>query len=63
MVKSPLEDDVEFCRLLSKQKIMALPGTYLEAPGYFRISLTANFEMIEKSTDGFVAAFKEAKNL
>lgn len=58
--RSPWEDDWAFLRLLEANKILALPGTVLELPGFFRLSLTASEEMIERSLCGFEAAFREA---
>jgi aspartate aminotransferase len=37
--------------------VYCLPGSVLEMPGYFRISLTANDDMIERSLPGFAAAY------
>ena len=42
-------------------KIYCLPGTAFEMPGYFRISLTANDAMIERSLPGFAAALQSAR--
>ena len=47
MVRSPLEDDWAFVDLLAEHDILAMPGTIVEMPGYFRLSLTASDEMIE----------------
>jgi len=58
MPRSPLEDDLAFTRLLMAHKINCLPGAAFEMPGYFRISLTANDEMIERSLTGFEAALQ-----
>jgi aspartate aminotransferase len=55
--KSPIEDDWTFIRLLEEEKIFCHPGTINEWPGYFRISLTASEEMIERSLPGFANAF------
>lgn len=54
--RSPLSDDVAFTELLAGHGVFVLPGTVCEAPGYFRISLTANDRMIEQSLQGFAAA-------
>jgi aspartate aminotransferase len=59
-VKSPLPDDEAFAELLSQYKVLVLPGIIAEAPGYFRISLTANDEMIQRSLPGFAAAIERA---
>jgi aspartate aminotransferase len=61
MPRSPLADDLAFTRLLMKHKIYCLPGAAFEMPGYFRISLTANDEMIERSLPGFEAALQIAQ--
>ncbi|CAF4178092.1 unnamed protein product, partial [Adineta steineri] len=49
-----------FCRLLSKYNVLCLPGAVCAIPGYFRISLTANEDMIERSREGFKQAYEEA---
>jgi aspartate aminotransferase len=58
--RSPLEDDWAFIELLAEQKILCLPGIVVEFPGYFRISLTANDQMIEKALPGFAKARQRA---
>jgi aspartate aminotransferase len=62
MPKSPLEDDVAFCDLLMDEDILAMPGKMLEWPGYFRLSLTASDEMIERALPGFERAIAKAKS-
>ena len=37
-----------------------MPGTMVELPGYFRISLTANDAMIEQALPGFTIALQKA---
>lgn len=56
MVDSPDPDDEAFAARLAEHKIYVLPGTIVELPGTFRLSLTANDEMIERSLAGFEAA-------
>ncbi len=60
--RSPWADDWEFTKLLEDHDILCLPGTVLEFPGFFRISLTASEEMVERSLAGFSAAFDRAKS-
>lgn len=55
-VRSPLPDDRAFADQLAEHDIFVLPGSLFETPGFFRISLTANDEMIERSLPGFAAA-------
>lgn len=61
MVRSPIEDDVAFMRRLADRNVFVLPGSMLEQPGYFRISLTASDDMIERSWPGFRQAIEETK--
>jgi aspartate aminotransferase len=60
--KSPWADDVAFSDLLGEHDILVLPGSVTELPGYFRISLTATDEMIERSLPGFAAAIEFARS-
>ncbi len=59
--RSPLPDDRAFTELLAGHDVFVLPGAMLELPGYFRISLTANDDMIGRSIAGFGAAMAQAK--
>lgn len=59
--RSPWADDRAFTRLLVQHDILALPGEVAEIPGFFRLSLTASEEMIERSLPGFAAAFAHAE--
>ncbi|HEY1387141.1 MAG TPA: aminotransferase class I/II-fold pyridoxal phosphate-dependent enzyme [Ktedonobacterales bacterium] len=61
--RSPLADDLAFTELLAQHDVFCLPGTVVEMPGYFRISLTASDEMITRALPGFAAALQEAQNL
>jgi aspartate aminotransferase len=56
MAKSPIDDDVAFAELLAEENVAVLPGTVVEVPGWFRISLTANDAMVEASLPGFERA-------
>jgi aspartate aminotransferase len=58
-VRSPDPDDRAFCRRLAERQVLVLPGTVFEVPGYFRVSLTANSEMIERALPEFRAVFDE----
>lgn len=61
MLRSPWEDDLAYIRLLNRHKIFCLPGTVVEMPGYFRLSLTASDDMIQRSLPGFAAALKSVQ--
>jgi aspartate aminotransferase len=58
-VRSPDPDDRAFCRRLAERQVLVLPGTVFEVPGYFRVSLTASNEMIERALPEFRAAFDD----
>jgi len=55
LVRSPIPDDIEFTRMLREKKVLVLPGRAVEMPGYFRISLTATNEMIDRALPVFSA--------
>jgi len=56
--RSPIEDDVAFTEQLAKDKVFVLPGTLVEMPGWFRISVTGNDEMVERALPVFERAAK-----
>lgn len=60
MARSPIEDDVAFGDLLARHRVLVLPGTIVETPGWFRISLTASDEMVEAGIPRFEAARRDA---
>jgi aspartate aminotransferase len=57
--RSPVADDLGFVERLAQRKVFVLPGTVVELPGYFRISLTATDEMIERALPTFAAALND----
>ncbi len=58
--KSPIDDDVAFCSLLQKHRILAVPGRGFGVPGYFRLAFCTDEDYIARSAAGFRAAFAEA---
>jgi aspartate aminotransferase len=61
MARSPLADDMAFSDILARHRVLVLPGTVVEVPGWFRISLTASDAMVEAGITGFAAALDEAR--
>ena len=57
VVRSPDRDDRAFSNKLAEGGVYVLPGSLFELPGFFRISITANDEMIERSLPVFEKAF------
>ncbi len=56
MVKSPDPDDLAFTDRLAELGALVLPGTIVESPGWFRVSLTASDAMVERGLEAFRAA-------
>jgi aspartate aminotransferase len=59
MARSPIDDDVDFSDRLARHRVLVLPGTIVETPGWFRVSLTASDEMVEMAIPRFAAARSE----
>jgi aspartate aminotransferase len=60
MARSPIPDDAAFGELLARHRVLVLPGSVVEVPGWFRISLTASDEMVEAGIPRFATARREA---
>ena len=60
MARSPIADDVAFSEILAEHGALVLPGTIVEVPGWFRISLTASDEMVDRGLRSFAEAFEAA---
>lgn len=58
MAQAPVEDDMAFGELLADHGVLILPGTVVEAPGWFRISLTASDAMVDRGLPGFASALE-----
>ncbi len=61
MARSPLADDVAFSEILARHRVLVLPGTIVEVPGWFRISLTASDDMVDAGIPRLAAAMAEAR--
>lgn len=56
MARAPIADDEAFCQRLGEARVYVLPGTVVEMPGYFRLSVTASDEMIDFALPVFAQA-------
>ena len=54
--RSPIPDDWAFAERLAALDVLCMPGQVLELPGYFRLSLTASDDMVERALPAFRAA-------
>ena len=61
MVRSPRCRRHAFTERLAELGALVLPGTIVECPGWFRLSLTASDEMVERSLPAFRTARTEAR--
>jgi len=59
--KAPVADDVEFCRLLLEEKILAVPGRGFGTPGHIRLAFSVDEQVISAAADGFKRAVVKAK--
>jgi aspartate aminotransferase len=53
LVDSPEPDDEAFSRQLERRDVLVLPGSTMEAPGTFRVSLTASDAMVDQACSVF----------
>lgn len=60
MARSPIEDYEAFAGFLAEEGVLVLPGTIVELPSWFRISLTATDEMVDRGLAGFERARERA---
>ena len=58
--KTPIADDVEFCRILAGEKILAVPGRGFGAPGYIRLAFCIDEDVIARSGNAFARAMAKA---
>jgi aspartate aminotransferase len=56
MVQAPSPDDEAFANRLAELGVLVLPGSVVEVPGWFRLSLTASDEMVERALPRFAEA-------
>ncbi len=61
-VKSPIEDDREFCSRGKKYNILMVPGTSFACPGYVRLAYCVSYDMIIRSLPAFKKLFEDIKN-
>ncbi len=60
-VKSPIADEVEFCRVAKQKNILIVPGSSFGCPGYVRIAYCVAYKTIERALPGFKALIEELK--
>lgn len=58
-VKTPIENDIEFCNLAKKKNILIVPGSSFGCPGYVRIVYCVAYKTIENALPGFKSLIEE----
>lgn len=61
-VKSPIEDEKEFCNIAKKYNLLFVPCSSFACPGYVRIAYCVSHSMIEKSEEAFKKLAKKYFN-
>jgi aspartate aminotransferase len=56
---SPIADDKIFVALLEERNVFCIPGSIMDLPGFFRLSLTASDDMIERALPVFATTLKQ----
>jgi len=59
--RSPIPDDVEFVDALKEERILVVPGSGFNGPGYFRIAFCVSDDTIKNSMPGFERAINKFK--
>lgn len=60
-VKSPIEDEKEFCNTAKKYNLLFVPCSSFACPGYVRIAYCVSHNMIERSEEAFKKLAREYK--
>ncbi|MCI6675880.1 MAG: pyridoxal phosphate-dependent aminotransferase [Clostridiales bacterium] len=58
-VKSPVEDEKQFCETAKKHNILIVPGSSFACPGYVRIAYCVSYDTIKNSLPAFKELAKE----
>jgi aspartate aminotransferase len=57
--RSPIPDDVEFTAALKDERVLVVPGSGFDGPGYFRIAFCVDDHVIKNSMPSFERAIKK----
>ena len=60
-VKSPIDDEAEFCRLAKAHNILIVPGKSFACPGYVRIAYCVSHDTIVNSMPAFKVLYDEVR--
>jgi aspartate aminotransferase len=61
--RSPIPDDIEFVDALKEERILVVPGSGFNGPGYFRIAFCVDDDTIKNAMPGFERAIAKYKRV
>lgn len=61
-MKSPLEDEKEFCKMAKKYNLLFVPGSSFACPGYVRIAYCVAYETVVNSLPSFKKLIEEIQS-
>ncbi len=47
--RSPISDDIAFCRALAEERVIVVPGSGFGCPGHFRLSYCVSPETVDRA--------------
>lgn len=62
-IKSPIDDEKEFCKLAKKYHILVVPGSSFACPGYVRAAYCVSYDTIVNSLPAFKKLMEEIKQM
>lgn len=62
-LKSPVEDEKQFCNMAKEENIIIVPGSSFACPGYVRLAYCVSYETIERSRKAWEALKNKVDNM
>jgi aspartate aminotransferase len=59
--RSPIPDDVAFCKACQEERLLVVPGSAFRGPGHFRIALCVEEAVIDRALPVFERVFRSAR--
>lgn len=61
-VKSPIEDEAEFCNMAKEHRVLIVPGSSFACPGYIRMAYCVSYDTIVGALPQMQKVMNEVKN-
>lgn len=62
-VKSPIEDEIEFCNIAKEHRVLVVAGSSFECPGYIRMAYCVSYDTIVDALPQMKKVMDEVKTL